>query len=350
MWLWRHSEHNNLLFFKVLCISVLAHLAIGLMLFAGYKGNVTSVHITFGGHSAKRPVLFANPKRRSLSQRRNTGIKKSSLPQRSGNRSKVEGAISQSAQSSVAEKPVACQKNLASDTIFVESKQPVSAKEQQKKSNAGPTIAIKKNQSKAPPEKIRKKEEQNKKSKITKPPKELCIIRRFIEPKKTDQVKRTPEKLITKESPVLPTPSVVQEARQLPANEAVDNKQEFKREALEPSTLQENVGEADDESEEAGSDEFDEGDEGDFITAEVARMQYAIEQELIAHWKPPKGLPKDLECQIKIRFTPEGKISNCELEKKSGVLIYDMAARTAAKAMMLPRWSWGKEFIIAFKQ
>ena len=37
-------------------------------------------------------------------------------------------------------------------------------------------------------------------------------------------------------------------------------------------------------------------------------------------------------------------------EDSSGVLVYDLSARSAAMELSLPRWAWGKEFTINFCQ
>ena len=89
---------------------------------------------------------------------------------------------------------------------------------------------------------------------------------------------------------------------------------------------------------------------GEYVTAEQARMHECIEQEIVSRWKPPRGLSKELTCQIKCCIGGDGCVVSCILEKPSGVLIYDMSARSAARAMSLPRWAWGKEFTIVFKQ
>ena len=93
-----------------------------------------------------------------------------------------------------------------------------------------------------------------------------------------------------------------------------------------------------------------EGYVGEYVTAEQARMHECIEQEIVSRWRPPRGLRKELACHIKCCIGGNGAVVSCTLEKPSGVLIYDMAARSAARAMTFPRWAWGKEFTIIFKQ
>ena len=89
---------------------------------------------------------------------------------------------------------------------------------------------------------------------------------------------------------------------------------------------------------------------GEYITAEQARIYECVEQEIVSKWRPPRGLSKDLVCQVKCSIGGDGTVVTCNIEKGSGVLIYDMAARSAARMINLPRWAWGKDFTIIFKQ
>jgi len=81
------------------------------------------------------------------------------------------------------------------------------------------------------------------------------------------------------------------------------------------------------------------------------QMQDEMHQEVSKSWKPPAGLPKDLQCCVKIVVDWNGRVHEAIVEKPSGVLMYDISARTAvAKLDELPRWARGKEFSITFKQ
>jgi hypothetical protein len=90
--------------------------------------------------------------------------------------------------------------------------------------------------------------------------------------------------------------------------------------------------------------------DGQTMSAEQARMYECIEQEIVSRWRPPRGLSKDLTCSIKCSIGTDGSVTSCTTEKSSGVLVYDMSARMASLAMKLPRWAWGKDFIIIYKQ
>jgi hypothetical protein len=82
----------------------------------------------------------------------------------------------------------------------------------------------------------------------------------------------------------------------------------------------------------------------------LLQMQAAIEQEISTIWKPPYGLSKDLTCEIMAIIGTDGKALKTTVQKSSGVLIYDVAARTALAKVSMPSWAHGKEICITFKQ
>ena len=75
-----------------------------------------------------------------------------------------------------------------------------------------------------------------------------------------------------------------------------------------------------------------------------------IQNEISQYWKPPIGLSRDLECDIKASIDGNGKISKISVEKCSGVLIYDTSARMAFMQAQMPKEVYGKEIILTFKQ
>lgn len=81
------------------------------------------------------------------------------------------------------------------------------------------------------------------------------------------------------------------------------------------------------------------------------QMQDEMQIQVSKVWCPPAGLPKDLQCAVKIVIDWNGKPREVIVEQPSGVLMYDISARTAvAQLDGLPRWAHGKEFTITFKQ
>jgi len=79
-------------------------------------------------------------------------------------------------------------------------------------------------------------------------------------------------------------------------------------------------------------------------------VQYKIEQEVIKHWRPPPGISKDLTCTINVMVDWNGKPKKVVVSKSSGVLIYDISARTAIPKMNFPKGMRGKELNITFNQ
>ncbi len=79
-------------------------------------------------------------------------------------------------------------------------------------------------------------------------------------------------------------------------------------------------------------------------------MQKELQQEVGKCWRPPVGLPKDLVCILKVLVDWSGKVNQAAVQKGSGVLMYDISARTAVAKMQLQKKAYGKEFTITFKQ
>lgn len=82
----------------------------------------------------------------------------------------------------------------------------------------------------------------------------------------------------------------------------------------------------------------------------LLQMQAVLEQEISTVWKPPRGLSKDLSCEIVAIIGKQGKVIKTIVQKPSGVLLYDVAARTALAQVNMPAWAHGKEVCITFKQ
>ncbi len=80
------------------------------------------------------------------------------------------------------------------------------------------------------------------------------------------------------------------------------------------------------------------------------QMQKIIQQEATSCWKAPVGVSKNLVCKLSLLVDWSGNINNVAVEQKSGVLMYDISARTAVAHMKLPKNLWGKKFTITFAQ
>ena len=55
-------------------------------------------------------------------------------------------------------------------------------------------------------------------------------------------------------------------------------------------------------------------------------------------------------CELRFLVDWDGNVCETTVHKSSGVLMYDISARMAVAKMDTPRWSRGKEFIVAFRQ
>jgi len=81
-----------------------------------------------------------------------------------------------------------------------------------------------------------------------------------------------------------------------------------------------------------------------------ALMQYQeIQAQMKEHWAPPLGMSPDLVCVIVIAVDKAGAITQMNVEKSSGVLLFDTAARKAVKKIVPPEWAYGKEISLTFK-
>ncbi len=81
-----------------------------------------------------------------------------------------------------------------------------------------------------------------------------------------------------------------------------------------------------------------------------ALLRYAaLQKEFVRCWKPPIGVPKNCSCEIKLFVNAAGKVHDMHMIRPSGILMYDVAARSALSAMTLPRWTRNKALTITFK-
>ncbi len=76
--------------------------------------------------------------------------------------------------------------------------------------------------------------------------------------------------------------------------------------------------------------------------------QQAIAQQVSLHWQPPEGFAHDLKAIIAITLDYKGEVDALDMKEGSGVLAYDIHARSAIYAMEFPRACWGKKITITF--
>jgi len=90
--------------------------------------------------------------------------------------------------------------------------------------------------------------------------------------------------------------------------------------------------------------------EVNYLEVEAYRRQVLLQEELAKCWKRPIGVPHYCVCQIKVVVNWDGIVKKLDVAKSSGVLMYDVAARSALQTMKMPTWSKGKSLTITFRQ
>ena len=78
------------------------------------------------------------------------------------------------------------------------------------------------------------------------------------------------------------------------------------------------------------------------------QAQQAISHDIAEHFKPPAGLKKGLQCQLKLMVEPQGRIV-VTIEQSSGVKLFDIQARLALQKITVASWLHGKELRITLK-
>jgi hypothetical protein len=71
-------------------------------------------------------------------------------------------------------------------------------------------------------------------------------------------------------------------------------------------------------------------------------------QEIAACWMPPSGVPADSACKITMFIDRQGELADMNVDASSGVLVFDLAARSAVSELKFPRFAWGKSITITF--
>ncbi len=338
---WPLNEHNKyLLWLELVVISAVLHGILGVLLFILYPRKRDSFCIELG--KTKSPTLF-------MPLRSASSVTRAARSSRCGaGHGHIQGGITQDGKLTqpVAEStPVARKARLASDVTLgfqdKKSAQKTVARGKRdsktKKASAGKTSCRKKKAHGAyKPVKQAKNTKVNSKIEPAKKQPEKKEL-----PKNSKHELMKPVKPVQPQMPQEPEP-VSQPSVQEPetiqeCNEVQSGAQQEVPYVPDDMLIQQIV---------LGDEPID----GDCISAEQARMYECIEQEIVSRWRPPCGLSKDLVCHIKCSIDNDGSVCSCITEKSSGVLIYDMAARMASLSMKLPRWAWGKDFTIVYKQ
>lgn len=91
--------------------------------------------------------------------------------------------------------------------------------------------------------------------------------------------------------------------------------------------------------------------QNDTIKTVEEYRQYESFYASIAHsWKPPIGSALDCTCQITMHIAWDGSVQKLVIDKSSGILMYDVAARNALYNMFIPSWAYGKSLTVLLRQ
>lgn len=80
----------------------------------------------------------------------------------------------------------------------------------------------------------------------------------------------------------------------------------------------------------------------------MSRDGVALVRALSRTWRPPRGLSTDLSARMRVALATDGRVLGVDVEKGSGVMAYDMAARGALWRAEYPQVFWGKAIVVAF--
>jgi len=86
-----------------------------------------------------------------------------------------------------------------------------------------------------------------------------------------------------------------------------------------------------------------------YADARLVHQYTVLQQELSKHWAPPPGVGDDCMCQLTVCLDRAGVVEDVRIEQSSGVLIFDIAARSALLAMQWPVWALASSITITFK-
>lgn len=82
--------------------------------------------------------------------------------------------------------------------------------------------------------------------------------------------------------------------------------------------------------------------------AEIERRCAALHNDLLSRWRAPHGVKDSVACTIRFFVNFDGRIENVVIEKSSGILLFDVAAKGVIYGTPMPRWVRGKSMTITF--
>jgi hypothetical protein len=182
--------------------------------------------------------------------------------------------------------------------------------------------------------KVKNKTKQTEKSKKQKKEPEKKIEKEKKEPKKIEEKKQ-------KQKPEEKKPELPQKIEPEKQNETKE--QEIK----EPGSSEETH-----DAEQADSDEFEvlDFDQMGEQDPKFEAYQKLIRKEVRGMWKSPLGVPKGTESLLRFTIDRDGNVSNYEVIKNSGILIYELSIFRVAKKFKFDKSLWNKIFTVEFRQ
>lgn len=85
-------------------------------------------------------------------------------------------------------------------------------------------------------------------------------------------------------------------------------------------------------------------------TYQMLAIAQALQEAIGAQWAAPAGMPAGTACQIKVTIDATGHATEFEMVQKSGVAVFDTAARQAVRAAEYPPTAWGKSVVVHFNE
>jgi hypothetical protein len=82
---------------------------------------------------------------------------------------------------------------------------------------------------------------------------------------------------------------------------------------------------------------------------DALQLQALFQESVAEVWTPPLGMVDTIECIVTVSVDWKGNIIERKIDKKSGVLVYDMTVEHALNDLKIPRAAWGKSMTVAFK-
>jgi hypothetical protein len=74
----------------------------------------------------------------------------------------------------------------------------------------------------------------------------------------------------------------------------------------------------------------------------------ALYENLSDQWAPPAGVPVTSQCVITVVVDKQGEVEDMLVDNSSGMMVFDLAARSALSEVEFPRFVWGKSITVTF--